>query len=143
MFSRFYDLRFFLCACFYLGSATSFDEISYLDPPMRIQDSSQPFLLILSVFATTCCRKYARYLGKDTNRVDRFDVCNDIAIDIFVLQEKSAKIGLAALHHLLDGSDDVRIANNNSLVESREERATCNGKSEDLRVDFGDGLFSY
>jgi hypothetical protein len=50
---------------------------------------------------------------------------------------------LSALHHLFDGGDDVRIANDNGLVESREKRATCDGEGEDLGVNFGNRLLGY
>jgi hypothetical protein len=143
VFTGLYSLRFFLCARFYLGYAAGFDQICDPDPPMRIQDSSQPFFFILSIFATTCCGKHARDLGKDTNRMDRLDVCNDIAVDIFVLQEKSTKVRLAAFHHLLDGGDDMGITDDDCFVESGEERATCYRKCEDLRIDFRDRLFGY
>jgi len=143
MFSWLCGLRFFLCTRFYLRYATSFDQISNPDPPVRIQDSRQPFFLVLSIFSTTGRSKNTCDLSKDANRVDRLDVSDDIAVNMLILQQKGSEVRLATLHHLLDGSDDVRIANDNGFVESREKRATCDGEGQDLRVDFGYGLFCY
>jgi hypothetical protein len=82
-------------------------------------------------------------LGKDADGMDRTDVGNDVAIDVFVLQEKGAEIRLATLHHLFYGCYDMRVSDDDGFVESREERATCDRKGEDLRVDLWDRLFSY
>lgn len=75
--------------------------------------------------------------------MDRTDVSNDIAIDIFVLQKKGAEVRLATLHHLFYGCNDMRVFDDDGFVESREERAACDRKGKDLRIYFWDRLFSY
>ena len=73
--------------------------------------------------------------------MDGVYVGDDVAVGILVLEEERAEVGLATLHHILDGSDDLRVFDDDGLVKSWEERATGDGEGEDLRIDLGDGLF--
>jgi hypothetical protein len=75
--------------------------------------------------------------------MNRVNIRNDIAIRVLVFKQESAEIGLATLHHLLDGSDHSWIPNDNGLVETWKEGTSGNGESKDLGVDFGHGLFCY
>jgi hypothetical protein len=132
-------LRVFL----YGGSTmfTSLDEFRYFDSTMWIQDSGQTLFLVVTSPAVRS--KHTSDLSKNTDGMNRVNIRNDIAVRLLVLEQKSAEIGLTALHHLLDGGDDSWIANDDSLVKTGKERTSCNGKSKDLGVDFGHGLFSY
>lgn len=132
-----------LWAVFHFEETSGFDELCDFDPPMRVQHSCQSLLLVLSLPSTARTRRseYTGYLGKHAYRVDRVDVGDDVAVRVLVLEEERAEVGLATLHHVLDGGDDLWVLDDDGLVESGEERATGNGQGKDLGVDLGDGLF--
>ncbi|RUS20283.1 hypothetical protein BC937DRAFT_95546 [Endogone sp. FLAS-F59071] len=51
--------------------------------------------------------------------------------------DEGTDVGLTTLEQLLDGSGDVRVLDDNGLVEAREERTTSDGQGENLGVDLG------
>ena len=92
---------------------------------MWIQDSGETLFLVVT--SPTIRGKHASDLSKDTDWMNRVDISNDIAIRMFVLKQESAKIRLAALHHLFDSGDHGRVTDDNSLVKTRKERTSGNG----------------
>lgn len=118
---------------------SSLYQIRDLYPPVRIQNSRETLLLVLS--RPRVGRKHARDLGENADGVYRVDVRDDVAVRVLVFQKERTEVGLAALHHFLDRSDDRGVADDDGLVEARKKRAAGDGKGEDLRVDFRDGLF--
>jgi len=79
---------------FYLGGrrlrASSFDEVSDLNPAMGIENGGQPFLLLVLFPCYTGGGKNASDLGKDANGVDGIDIRDDVRVCLFVFQEERA-----------------------------------------------------
>jgi hypothetical protein len=109
---------------------TSLDKFRYFDSTMWVQDSGQVFFLVVTSPAVRS--KHTSDLSKNTDGMNRVNIRNDIAVRLLVLEQKSAEIGLTALHHLFYGGDDSWIANDDSLIKTGKERTSCNGKSKDL-----------
>lgn len=86
---------------------------------MRIQYRGQALFLVV-VF--TARSKHTRNLRKDAHRVYRVDVRDNIAVRVFVFEQKRTEIRLATTHHLLDSCNNRRISNDNRLVETWEQR---------------------
>lgn len=84
---------------------------------MRIQYRRQTFLLII-IFARS--REYTRNLGKNSHRVYRVHIRDDIAIRVLVLEQKCTEIWLAATHHLLNSRNHRWIPDHDSFVETWE-----------------------
>jgi hypothetical protein len=116
------------------------DKFCNLDSTVGIQDSCETFFLV--VVAPSSGSKHTSDLRKDANLVNRLDVRNYITVRVFVLEEESTKVRLAAFHHLLDGSNNRRISYNDSLVKSWKERTPGYREGEHLRINFWYRLFS-
>ena len=107
---------------------------------MWIENSGQAFLLSL---LAALSRENARDLGEDSDRVYRVDVRDDVTVRILVLEEESTEVRLTPAHHLLDCSNDSGIADDDSLVKTREEGTTSDRERKDLRVRFRHRLLGY
>lgn len=118
--------------------ATALDQLGDLDPTMGIQNSGESFLLIIVLASRG---KYARNLCKHTDRVYRVDIRDDVAVRMFILEQEGTNVRLTTFHHFLDSSYDFRVAHDDGLVETGEQGTTSDRESEDLRVDFRNGLF--
>ena len=79
---------------FYLGGgrlrASSFDQVSDLNPAMGIEYSSQPFLLLIIFPWYTGGGKNTSNLGKYADGVNRIDIRDDVRVCLFVFEEERA-----------------------------------------------------
>lgn len=120
-----------------LGHA-SLEEFRNYDAAVGVQHSSQAFLRI--VLAATSSSEDTGNLSKDADRVDGVDVGDDIAVGVFVLEQKRAEVRLPAPHHVLYRSHYFWIAHDHGLVESREQRPASDRESKNMGVNFGHRL---
>jgi hypothetical protein len=100
--------------------ATSLDQVSNLNPAVRIKNRCQPFFLLVLIPRHIGRGKHAGDLRKYTNLVNGVDIGDDVRVGLFVFEEKRAQVWLAALHHFFYSRDDLGITNDNCLVETGE-----------------------
>jgi hypothetical protein len=75
--------------------------------------------------------------------MNRIYIRDYVTVTVLVFKQECAEVWLAALHHVFDSSNDGRIPNDNSFVETRKEGSSSNGKRKDLRIVFGGRLPGY
>ena len=107
---------------------------------MGIENSSQPFLLLVPSPCYTGGGKNTSDLSKNTDGVNRIDIRDDVRVCLFVFEEERAQIRLAALHHFLYSCNDMGITDDHCLVETGKEWSSSDREGEDLWIVFGDRL---
>lgn len=107
---------------------------------MRVQNSREPFLLVVLLAAS---REHTGDLREHADRVHRIDVRDHVAVRVLVLEEERTKVRLPATHHLLYRRNHGGIPDDDCLVETGEEGPTRDGECQYLGVDFGDRLLRY
>ena len=123
------------------AQACSLYEFSDPDTAVGIKHSGEAVVPVVALPACRC--EHTGDLGKDTDRVDSTEICDDIAVGVLVSEQKGAEIGLAVLHHVPDGSDDGWIAHDDSLVEARKQGAAGYWQRQELWVELGHRLPGY
>ena len=48
----------------------------------------------------------------------RVDIGDDVAVSVLILEEECTEVGLATVHHVLDGSGNLWVSDDDGLVES-------------------------
>lgn len=110
---------------------------------MREEHDGEALALLDVAFGILLCGEDAGDLSKYTDAMYSVNVGQQVAVCVFVLKEEHANVSLAAALHVLDCGDDIRIPDDDGLVESGEEWAAGDGEGEDLGVVVGNVGFGY